>query len=271
MTLGATSTHQKKSTHVGTIVGGVIGGLGALMIWGLALLLYRRRLAARRPLKPTPFGAGHNSLWDKFQMTTNTNFGYQGIGFATRNPTTRAERDFHSYSVAHPDVLRLHSLSPPPPGRTVVNTRDRNWEDIAPFVVPSDQRGFSRSQGNRKHAQGVINPVYNLPNSTPLSIIHEADASTSNHDHPSSRPANPPAYTAYPGPAGVMPPARTRLISTKTGPAVPSFSADPTSGRYPTTAVPGASSVLGLGDPVEQVRLGRPETMSGTGVHWRLG
>ena len=136
------------------------------------------------------------------------------------------------------------------------------------FVVPSDQQGSNRSRGGQERTHRASNPFDDPPNSIPLPILHEAGASTSDSDHLSTRSVNPPAYTEYPGPVSVMSPAsraRTRVARTKTGLAGRSILADSTRRRYSTTTVSGASSIPELDDLVEQLRLGRPETMSETG------
>ena len=279
MTVGTqTSTHQNKSTHVGAIVGGVIGGLAALIILGLALLLlYRRRLAGR-PLKPTQIDPGHVKLpSDTSQITSGTSFGhgYQGanssfvtsIGTAL-SPTTRSESDARSYfgSVAHSDTL-YSSVPPPPRGAMQLSSDDaeiRNPQDIVmPFVVPPNPAHGSRE--DRKRADRAAINVY----PSPISVIsHVAGAPAPNDDHSSRQPVGPPAYTARPGPTDFMSTgsqARTRPTHTKKGSTDTSFSVDSTQGGSPTTTSPGTHGIPGLDDMVEETGFDRPETMSGTG------
>jgi len=148
---------------------------------------------------------------------------------------------------------------------SLANTQNGNWQDIiVPYVFtpdPTHQQGSSGRQGDRKRADRVIIPVDDPLTSMPVPIAHVAGASTLNNDFPSSRRLSPPPYTAYAGSVDVMPPAfedRKRVTRTKKGPA------DPTRSGCPATIPPDANGVLGLGDVVVE-RLGRPETMSGTG------
>lgn len=253
-----------------------------MLILLAAALLYRRRRAGR-PLKPA--GAGHvQSRSDTSQMTSGTSLlSYQGMNGGPVTPTLTTPRPIttyarsesensHSYfgSVAHSADLLYSSASSPggtvSPSLADIQHMDRQ-DIIVPFVVTPDQQGYSRSQGDRKRAEGAIISAYDPPNSMPVLASRAAGASTSNNDHPSRHGVSPPAYTAYPGPADVMSTdsrARTRTNHTKKSSTDTSFSADSTGSGSPTTSVPRASGVPGLHDVVEEMRRGRPETMSGT-------
>jgi len=252
-------TNQKKSTHIGAIAGGVVGGLAALILLGSALFMFRRRLTGR-PLEPTKFGAGHVRLpSDVTQMTSGTSLGnsYQGMNgsFVTSTvtaprTTTRTESDSHSFfgSVAHSDAI-YSSASPPPRGAATplpANTQTRNRQDIVvPFAFGPDPTHQQGSRVDRKRADRA------WPSLTPIS--HVASAAASNN-HPPSRPRiNPPAYT--------------EVMSTASQPGTPvthvadaSFSADSTWSGFPTTTAPGASGVGGLYDVVGHVRRDRLDT-----------
>ena len=226
-----------------------------------------------KPLKPSLFGVGHvKSLSDTSQMTSGLTLGYHGMDGSFATPSrpivthTRSDSEnSHSYFGSVAQSADLFSSASPSPGVTGEIQHMNPQDIIVPFMVPHDQQRPGHNQGDRKRPDGAIIPVYNHPHSS-----HAADASTSNGDHPSSQRINPPAYTAYPGPADVMSTgsrARTRASAhNKQGSADTSFSADSTPrSASPMTTVPSASSIPGLDDVVEKMRLGRPEPMSGTG------
>jgi len=259
VTLGATSTPQKKSTHVGAIVGGIIGGLAVLILLGSALFMYRRR-RARKPLEPTQFGAGHVRLpSDTSQITTLGN-SYQGMNgsFVTPtltalSPSARAESDSRSYfgTVAHSDVL--YSSAPPPRGLGSVSpplthSEMRNRQEIVvPFAFNPDPTHASRE--DRKRIDRAINPVYNAP--TPNS--RTADASASNDSLASHRRKNPPAYT-YNDVMSTASRARTPVTGhTQQDSGDTSFSADSTRSESPMATGPGARNVPGLATGMTQL------------------
>jgi len=210
--LSPTRLNSKKSTPVGAIAGGVVGGVlvlcaGAVVFW----FMRRRKNGPQRPERPIH----GRSMSDLSQKTATTNY-HPGFGdgrsYAT-SPTVRTHSS-SAHSISHfgsaqgsifssPIQPPARLLSPPPP----VPLLPMNREDvIEPFIVsPTSPAPRSPPPLRRKASSDTsVQPVVRVEETIP-----EEDSST-----PGRRRVNPPAYTPSPYAS------QTQLVSSSPGPGV---------------------------------------------------
>ncbi|KAG6902001.1 hypothetical protein C0995_005801 [Termitomyces sp. Mi166 len=289
---------HESSSHLGAIVGGVIGGLAVIALAsGLAFWMYRKK---RRQIKLSvshvgPDGSKHARTISDLSQKSGIGYGYQQLerSFTTSptsqpplSPTTgtmhthSASVNSLSYfgSVSHSVIPYGTSASPPPAGRAISpallspspppNTQGNNRENIiVPFTLPPSEtvshQGSNVNLADRKRPDGAIIPVYDPPNSLPT---HAVPVDALSETSTSRLRVNPPAYSAV-DQASIAP---SRAVHSKKGSADTQLSTDSkTSGV--TSVVQrhdgaGRGSISAIDDVIGQMGLLGQESVSGGGT-----
>ncbi|KAH0590017.1 hypothetical protein H2248_000195 [Termitomyces sp. 'cryptogamus'] len=284
----STSSH---SSHVGAIVGGVVGGFAVIVLaGGLAFYLYRKKQKQIQASAGND-GSKHARKMSDLSQKSGIGYGYQQLepSFAMSSssqppvsPTTgtmhthTASANSLSYfgSVRHSVIPHGTSVSPSPAARAIPpvlvspshppNSQGLNREEIiVPFTLPpsntTSHQGSSVNLSDRKRADGAIIPVYDPPNSLPTTAI---PMDTLSQTSTSRARVNPPAYSALDD-ISIAP---SRAVHSKKGSGDTQFSIDSKTGG-PTSAVQRhGASVSGIDDMIGQMGFSGQESVSGGGT-----
>ncbi|KDR68768.1 hypothetical protein GALMADRAFT_256619 [Galerina marginata CBS 339.88] len=173
--LGTTQTKGKKSSNVGAIVGGVIGGLVVIAAAAaVAFYMLRRQRQAPRPGPPHSISEKPLHMRSISDVTTNSGFqqGYTTLSSTPLNHPASPTIMTHNTSIRSVPYFSSvvgstvpHGTASPPPGRQAGSPPPANREDIIePFTSPPSN---NHNHADRKQSNGAF-PVYDPPTAPPM-------------------------------------------------------------------------------------------------------
>ena len=244
---------HKKSTNVGAIVGGVIGGLAVIAIASaIAFYILRKHRNSGAGAPVSLIEKPHHMRSISDVTTTSGMQGYTTLSSTPMNPPTSPTILTHQSSIRSVPYFSSvvastvpQGTSSPPPLPTS-SPPPRNREDvIEPFTLPPS------NVSDRKQANGAF-PVYDPPTAPPPAAIRNMEI---------NRPAtptqraryNPPTYSESTtgGPSNSSSPPPTRALhrgkqgSTDTLPSVTSHGQRQTPAHSPNSSASGMGNIVG--------------------------
>lgn len=184
---GSTSAPQHKSTNIGAIVGGVIGGLIVLVGAALAAFWIIRRKRAGTSAPSSSFHPGHGSTYSDGSLAKLPN-GYAPMrSHAPTSPTINSSMQSFPMFSSTMNGRAPNVVSPltPGPSQQAPSTLNFNSPEniIEPFTSPPNAEN-----PDRKQAHGP-QPIYDHPSAPPPMRVDSTRA------HMPRGRVNPPAYT----------------------------------------------------------------------------